>query len=82
MGHPETFKTKGDASKSTPVTVRLPEQDISDLKGLAIVDGDNLATQLRKACDIYVERRLSSPTIPAEIGVAKARVNALLDSLL
>ncbi|MFI9505526.1 ribbon-helix-helix protein, CopG family [Nocardia sp. NPDC052566] len=64
-----------------PVTVRLPQDMIQRLEALMIVDGTNLAEQIRRAMNLYVEQRLADPELQAQVAAAHARTTDVLATL-
>ena len=71
-----------NAGESPPVTFRLDENLRTQLEALAIMDGDNLASQVRKAAVVGYEVRRADPNFPNEVEAARARMNNLFDDLL
>lgn len=65
-----------------PVSVRLPGSQLRELMGLALVDGTNLAEQIRRAVTAYVEVRTKDASFQEQIRDARARQNSALDALL
>ena len=64
-----------------PVTVRLSEQQVTHLMGLAIIDDTNLAEQLRQAVAVYIEQRRSAPDFAEQVEAARTRQDKTLESL-
>ena len=64
-----------------PVTVRLAQSMIDKLMGLAILDSDNLAGQIRTAVDEYADRRLNDPLLGAKVAEARQRQTDVLAAL-
>ena len=64
-----------------PVTVRLPQETIARLEALAVIDSTNLADQIRKATNAYVEQRTNDPDLQAKIDAARARTTDVLAAL-
>jgi hypothetical protein len=72
---------KETAVTDKPVTVRLPKATIDKLMGLAILDGGNLAAQIRAAVDAYVDARLNDPALETKVADARKRQTDVLASL-
>jgi hypothetical protein len=64
-----------------PVTVRLSKSAVDKLMGLVILDGGNLAGQIRTAVDEYSDRRLKDPSLGAMVRDARKRQSDVLAAL-
>ena len=68
--------------RTSPVTVRINEELAQQLEGLALVDDNRFANQMREAVRFYINLRLSDPSLEQQKTAAQERTDALLDSLL
>jgi hypothetical protein len=64
-----------------PVTVRLPQSQLRELMGLSVLDGGNLAEQLRRAVSEYVVRRIEDPDLAQKVEEARNRHTSVLEVL-
>lgn len=65
-----------------PVSVRLPDQSVQQLTALAIVDGGNVADQIREAIAGYLSEGKSDPKLIEAVEDARRRRVELLDTLV
>lgn len=65
-----------------PVTVRIPHSQLRELMGLTVLDGGNLADQIRTAITRYVDDRLAAPDLNKSIADAQERQSHALEALL
>lgn len=65
-----------------PVTVRLPQSQVRELMALAVMDGGNLAEQIRRAVSSYIDGRLSAPDLDERVAAARERHANALDALM
>ncbi|PPJ01208.1 hypothetical protein C5E51_34395 [Nocardia nova] len=65
-----------------PVTVRLSQDTIARLEALTLIDGNNLADQIRTAVNQYVEHRLADPDLKSKIEAARTRTSDVLAALI
>lgn len=65
-----------------PVSVRLDEERLSLLTGLAIIDETSVAEQIRLASEIYIQSRLDDPLLIERAERAVARFKAGFAPLL
>lgn len=68
-------------SYGIPTTVKLDDQVIDQLDGLAQIDQIRRAAEIRSAVAWYLQQRLSDPNLGANIEAAKQRTDRILDSL-
>ena len=64
-----------------PVTVRLRNEQIDRLMGIAIIDDSNVAELLRQAVDDFITRRLADPDLDQQLADAHARQSDVLSAL-
>lgn len=63
---------------TTPVTVRLDDQSIRQLYGLAMLDETHLAAQIRRAAHEYVASRRADPDFPAQVAAARQALTRMM----
>lgn len=59
---------------SSVTTVRIPEEEVSELMALACLDGGTMNDQVQNAVGAYVERRLADPELPGKIAAMRQKL--------